>query len=263
MNRPFSHTLARVLSEHTGIHHDPDRQYLLESRLSPLLKTFGVSSLEELGSLLERTPPGREPWLSVYDAISTGESYFFRDRQGLDLIFSTLLPESHVPLTVLSAGCSSGEEVYTMAIFRNLRGFSVPLGLEGIDLSPGQIRKAKEGVYGPRALKLLDRTVIDRFFDHDGSVYRIKNFLRENTRFSQGNILSLAQDRPPLSVDGILCRNVVIYFGEEVRRKAINEFYCLLRKGGFLILGSGESLPDGGSPFVQESHDGTIVYRKI
>ncbi len=257
--------LARVIGERTGIHHDPDRQYLLESRLTPLLKTFQLPSLSALAHLLEQTSLEQEPWLSVCDAISTGETYFFRDRHGLDLIFSTLLPpllKSRGSMNLLSVGCSSGEEVYSLSILRFLAGFSSSLSLEGLDLSFRQIMKAKEGIYGARDVRLLDQELIDRFFDHDGHRRRVKDAIRENTRFTQGNILSLSRDRPPLSVDGILCRNVVIYFDEEVRRKSIKEFYPLLRKGGFLILGSGETLPDNGSPFRQESHGGVMVFRK-
>ncbi|MHB1285248.1 MAG: CheR family methyltransferase [Leptospirales bacterium] len=265
LNPEFSQVLARVIADRTGIHHDPDRQYLIESRLTPLLKIFQIPSLSELGHLLERTPLEQEPWLSVCDAISTGESYFLRDRHGLDLIFSTLLPpllKSQGSLTLLSAGCSSGEEVYSLSILRILTGFSASLSLEGIDLSPRQIIKAKEGVYGTRDVKFLDQELIERFFDHDGNWRRVKNAVRENVRFNQGNILSLSRDRPPLSVDGILCRNVVIYFDGETRRKSTKEFYQLLRKGGFLVLGSGETLPDNGIPFRQESHGGVVVFRK-
>ena len=257
--------LARVIAEQTGIHHAPDRQYLLESRLAPLLKKHSIHSLETLGEVLVRTPPGQEPWLSVYDAISTGESYFLRDRQGLDLIFSALLPElsrSDLSRTILSAGCSSGEEIYTLAILRLLSGFSSPVRLEGIDLSPVQLQKAREGRYDSRAVRFLEKTAIDRYFEHDGKIYRVKDSVRENIRFCQGNILSLDQDRPPGSVSGILCRNVVIYFDDEARKKMINAFYQILEKGGFLILGAGENLPDAGRPFRIESHMGVSVYRK-
>ncbi|MHB8422450.1 MAG: CheR family methyltransferase [Leptospirales bacterium] len=265
MSREFSYELARVIALETGIHHDQDRQYLLESRLSPLLKKLGIPSLENLGDILVRTHPGLEPWLSVYDAISTGESYFLRDRKGLDLIFSTILPDlapSDLPQTILSAGCSSGEEIYTLAILRLLSGFPKPVNLEGVDLSPGQIRKAVEGRYDSRAVRFLERTIVDRYFDPAGNLYQVKDSVRDRIRFFQGNILSLSQDRPPGSVSGIVCRNVVIYFDESVRKKVINVFYHLLEAGGFLILGSGESLPDSGRPFRMDYHEGNAVYRK-
>ncbi|AFS52492.1 putative chemotaxis protein methyltransferase CheR [Leptospirillum ferriphilum ML-04] len=92
MNRTFPVRLARVLAEVTGIHHDRARHYLLESRLSGLVERFNLDSLESLGILLEKTPADEGLWSHVYDAISTGETYFYRDQPGLDRFFSSLPP---------------------------------------------------------------------------------------------------------------------------------------------------------------------------
>lgn len=263
MKRVFPVRLVRLLSDVTGIHHDPDRHYLLDSRLSGLLKSFSLDSLEELGLLLERTPPDQEPWLAVYDAISTGETYFFRDHAGLDLIFPSLIgshPARSGPVRLLSVGCSSGEEVYTLAILALVAGRLPSVLLEGIDLSSGQIAKAREGVFAQRSVRLVPPGLLERAFIREGHFFRIKDELREVVRFSRENILSFS--KPANSYDGILFRNVIIYFEDSVRKKMIEIFYKLIAPGGFLLMGSGEFLPDGGSPFLLESHNGIVVYRK-
>lgn len=263
MKRVFPVRLVRLLSDVTGIHHDPDRHYLLDSRLSGLLKSFSLDSLEALGLLLERTPPDQEPWLAVYDAISTGETYFFRDHAGLDLIFPSLIgshPARSGPVRLLSVGCSSGEEVYTLAILALVAGRLPSVLLEGIDLSSGQIAKAREGVFAQRSVRLVPPGLLERAFIREGHFFRIKDELREVVRFSRENILSFP--KPANSYDGILFRNVIIYFEDIVRKKMIEIFYKLIAPGGFLLMGSGEFLPDGGSPFLLESHNGIVVYRK-
>jgi len=263
VRRVFPVRLVRLLSEVTGIHHDPDRHYLLDSRLSGLLKSFSLDSLEALGLLLERTPPDQEPWLAVYDAISTGETYFFRDRAGLDLIFPLLLgshPIRSAPVRLLSVGCSSGEEVYSLALLALVAGRLPSVLLEGIDLSSGQIAKAREGVFAQRSVRLVPPGLLERAFVREGHFFRVKDELREAVRFSRENILSFS--KPANSYDGILFRNVIIYFEDSSRKKMIEIFYRLISPGGFLLMGSGEFLPDGGAPFHLESHNGIVVYRK-
>ena len=263
MTRPFPDRLARVLADVTGIHHDPARHYLLESRLSGLVRRFDLDSLESLGLLLEKTRPDQGLWPHVYDAISTGETYFFRDRPGLDLLFSSLSASPVLrtgPVRLLSVGCSSGEEVYTLALLALKAGRLDDFRLEGIDLSFAQIKKARSGIYGQRSVRRVPEDLLERGFVQEQSLFRVRDVVRTATRFSRANILSVPS--PADSYEGILCRNVIIYFDEEVRRKLINIFYRLISPGGFLLTGTGELFPDGGSPFHIESRNGIVLYQK-
>ena len=263
MNRTFPVRLARVLADVTGIHHDPARHYLLESRLSGLVERFKLDSLESLGILLEQTPTDEDLWSHVYDAISTGETYFYRDRPGLDLFFSVLSSRPSFktdPVRILSVGCSSGEEVYTLALMAMDAGRLGDFRLDGLDLSRGQIEKARIGLYGQRSVRRVPDDLLNRAFLHEESHYRVLDRVRSITRFSRGNILSVAP--PPDSYEGILCRNVIIYFDDEIRKKLINIFYRLIAPGGVLLAGTGELFPDAGAPFQIESRNGIVLYHK-
>ncbi len=263
MNRPFPVRLARVLADVTGIHHDPARHYLLESRLSGLVRRFDLDSLESLGLLLEQTPTDEGLWQHVYDAISTGETYFFRDRPGLDLFFSSLPDTSSLrsgPVRILSVGCSSGEEVYTLALLALEAGRLHDFRLEGLDLSSSQIEKARNGLYGHRSVRRVPENLLKKAFVQEDSHFRVRDTVRAITRFSRANILSVFP--PPDSYEGILCRNVIIYFDDETRKKLINIFYHLVSPGGFLLTGTGELLPEGGAPFQIESRNGIVLYHK-
>ncbi|OOH69702.1 CheR family methyltransferase [Leptospirillum ferriphilum] len=263
MNRTFPVRLARVLAEVTGIHHDRARHYLLESRLSGLVERFNLDSLESLGILLEKTPADEGLWSHVYDAISTGETYFYRDQPGLDRFFSSLPPRSSIgtdPVRILSVGCSSGEEVYTLALMAMEAGRLEDFRVAGIDLSFGQIEKARAGVYGQRSVRRVPEDLLRRAFHQEGTHYRVRDRVRSVTRFSRGNILSVVS--PLDSYEGILCRNVIIYFDDETRKKLINIFYRLVSPGGVLLTGTGELLPDGGAPFQIESRNGIVLYHK-
>ena len=263
---PFPHRLSRILSEHTGIYHGEERQYLLESRLFPLIRNFGLPSLESLATLLERTPSDASPWPEVFDAVTTGESFFFRDLPGINLLFNTVIPElgqTGRTVTLLSAGCSSGEEVYTLAILRERAKLSQPVEIDGTDLSFRNIELSRKGLYSERSLRFVDVRSRLAYFEPEENAFRIRESVRQGVRFRQGNLLSLDRDVPPEFYDAIVCRNVVIYFSTEARKRVIKNFYLSLKRGGVLILGSGEILPESDEfQFVSEVHGSVFLYRK-
>lgn len=263
---PFPYRLSHILAEHTGIYHGEERQYLLESRLLPLIRTFGLPSLESLATLLERTPTDASPWPEVFDAVTTGESFFFRDLPGINVLFDTVIPngvQSGREVKILSAGCSSGEEVYTLAILRERAGLATPVEVDGIDLSFRNIEQSRKGVYSERSLRFVDDRSRREFFAAEDAGFRVLDPARKGVRFRQGNLLTLDRDVPPEFYDAVVCRNVVIYFSTDARKKVIKNFYLSLKRGGVLILGSGEILPESEEfQFVSEVHGSVFLYRK-
>jgi chemotaxis protein methyltransferase CheR len=263
---PFPYRLSRILSEHTGIYHGEERQYLLESRLLPLIRNFGLPSLESLATLLERTPPAASPWPEVFDAVTTGESFFFRDLPGINLLFDTFVPklgQTGRTVTLLSAGCSSGEEVYTLAILRERARLAQPVEIDGTDLSFRNIELSRKGVYSERSLRFADERSRLDYFEPEENAFRVRDSIRQGVRFRQGNLLTLDREVPPEFYDAIVCRNVVIYFSTEARKIVIKNFYLSLKRGGILILGSGEILPESDEfQFVPEVHGSVLLYRR-
>lgn len=209
---------------------------------------------------------------ALIDVVSIGETYFFREPAQLAALIELAIPErlrSGEPghkLRFLSAGCSSGEEPYSLAI--TLAEQRPDLGPErvsllGIDVSAAAIARARRARYSRWALRATPPELRERFFRREGEDFRLLDPIHAAVRFEEGNLLEPDPLLlPPGSLDVVFCRNVLIYFSERMMRRAVAELARLLVPGGFLFLGHSETLRGISSEFAQEHAHGTFFYRR-
>jgi chemotaxis protein methyltransferase CheR len=225
------------------------RRWRLETALSSLLKERGISTLDELITILVM---GREPSLSnkVVEALLNNETYFFRDRAPFDLLSRHALPmlrerrERKRRISIWSAGCSTGQEVYSLAmLFANKpdlwQGWTIDI--MGSDVSHGVIDRARDGSYTQFEVQRgLGINEMVRWFEETGDGWRAVEQLRRMVRFQVHNLL----ERPPHpgTFDLILCRNVLLYLNADTRAQAFERMTNALAPDGWLMLGAGETV---------------------
>lgn len=234
------------LRERYGINLDK-KKVLIECRMTRELEKYGVPSYERYLELVRRDPSGKMAEEMV-DRLTTNYTYFMREPEHFRLLAEKVLPELAVRrrygvLSVWCAGCSTGEECYTLAmILQECREqLEQPLNsrIVATDISEEALGKARRGVYQARELSALPPGWREKYFaDRDGGGLKAKDCLRSNIRFQRRNLLEPVQDR----FDLIFCRNVMIYFDKESRTKLIRLLESSLNPGGYLFTGHAELL---------------------
>jgi len=251
-----------------GIVLDHSKAYLMESRFAPLLAEYQFSSYDEL---LEKAKKSPELINRVIDTITTNETSFFRDQRPFDLLHSKVLPawldklpkDHHGSLHVWSAACSTGQEIYSIAItirefLRN--NFSKhTIKLTGTDIANSAIAKAKAGRYSQMEVNRgIMPSVLQKYFIQDQTEWKICSELREIVSFQRQNLLkeNVKSDK----FDVIFCRNVAIYFSAVNRKILFDKIADQLKDTGVLIIGSTESLFGICDRLTRAEHDGTSYY---
>ena len=177
--------------------------------------------------------------------LAVGETYFFRDANQLAALFQRVLPECAArdrPVRILSAGCATGEEPYTVAMgLRRARLEPSAFEILGADINADALARARRGVYSAWALRETDATTSATWFTARGREYVLSPVIREAVQFSQRNLLD-ADLWQPASYDVVLCRNVLMYFTADAMERTIQKIAASLRPGGYLFLGYAETL---------------------
>lgn len=259
---------CQFLETNTGIVLGESKQYLVKSRLSPLLSRFGI---ESLGELLNRAMQLRERELktAVIDAMTTNETLWFRDIYPFTLLAERLLPELARPgktLKIWSAACSSGQEPYSIAMIAQEYLAKRPGSLPGLqilatDISSSMLEQCKQGVYDSLSLaRGLSPERRSRFFTPlaDGKM-QLQASVRNMVSFRSFNLLDSYAALGKF--DLIFCRNVLIYFSPENKSKILNQFAGALNPGGYLLLGASESLTGLSDKFEMVRCSPGIIYR--
>ncbi len=262
--------LRDLVHGHCGIFFREDTSYLLERRLAPRLHALGLATFAEYHRFL-RYDPGRGGELDeVLDAITTNETYFYREPFQLEAFAREILPDlartqaRQRRLRILSAGCSTGEEPYTLAILvresRLFDGWDVEI--VGSDISRRCLAAADSGAYGEHAFRSPEAEHLRRWFRLRGGKWVIDDAIRRMVRFGRENLLDPGALASVGRVDAIFCRNVMIYFDLPARRRVLAKLHEKLRQGGWLLLGHSESLLNVSADFeiVQLTRD--LVYRR-
>jgi len=244
-----SRILAGLLEARTGQQLTMSRRWRIETALSSLLKTRGIATLDELITILVM---GREPALAnlVVEALLNNETYFFRDRQPFVLLSSQFLPalaKARLPkkhLKIWSAGCSTGQEPYSLAMLfadEALKWQDWTIDILGTDVSTAVVDRARAGTYTQFEVQRgLGIKQMIRWFAESDDGWRAAEALRRQVRFQVHNILESAPH--PGQFDIILCRNVLLYLSPEKRTMAFDRLAAALAPDGALMLGAGETV---------------------
>ena len=241
--------LAGLLEARPGQQLTMSRRWRIETALASLLRERGIATLDELITILVM---GKEPSLSqrVVEALLNNESYFFRDRTPFDQLGHVALPalaerrRDVKRLRIWSAGCSTGQEIYSLAmIFAEdpVRWNGWTIDLLGSDVSETAVNRARAGLYTQfEAQRGLAVTQMIRWFEESDDGWRVAEKLRRNVRFQVHNILEPAPH--PGQFDIILCRNVLLYLSGDKKRAAFDRLASALAPDGWLMLGAGETV---------------------
>lgn len=262
--------LRDLIADYCGIYFTDSFKYLVERRLQPRLQVLGVSNFRDYYRLLKYGPETGREFDEIVERVTTNETYFFREMRQLQAFTDEVLPEvlrTTDPVGIVriwSAGCSTGEEPYTIAMLLD----EVPAArshrfeIFGNDISRKVLRNAREGVYRDSSFRATDQRYIDRYFVSDNNLRRLRDEVRNRVTFGHLNLMHEGSMALLSNVDVIFCRNVIIYFDQRARSNLISMFYRKLRPGGFLLLGHSESLINVSTDFelVPLKHD--MVYRK-
>lgn len=258
------------LEQQCGIVLGENKQYLVKSRLVPLVSTFKVDSLT---TLIKKTqnPAERQLRAAVIDAMTTNETLWFRDEYPFELLKKRLLPElakSTSSLKIWSAASSSGQEPYSIAMavqeFQQSNSRTFPLGVQitGTDISTTMLEHCKNGFYDNLALSrgLSDERKRKFFTPVDNGMWQVKDSVKKMVNFRQFNLLNSYSLLGKF--DLFFCRNVLIYFSPEIKTKIISQIHGSLNPNGYLFLGASESLSGLSNDFNMIRCSPGIIYQK-
>lgn len=267
--------LRNFISEHFGVYFSDDKRWMLESKLTRIIPVEFKSFLEYYQHLMQKFFVQQsfleKEIIDLIQAITNHETYFFRENGGLSALREIFSQNATKPMRILSAGCSTGEEVYTVAMM--LRDAGIPVfgsGVIGIDLDAEVIKKGSEGIYGTNAFRgVEDRKLynsIKRYFDiteGPNPVYKVRDDLKKVVMFQQANLVDPTSLELLGMFDVILCRNVLIYFNETERTRTFVNLSKLLKPGGYLFLGHSETLQNTNHELRPVDIAGHLLYQKI
>jgi len=244
-----SRILAGLLEARTGQQLTMSRRWRIETALSSLLRERGIATLDELITILVM---GKEPSLSqqVVEALLNNETYFFRDRAPFDLLSRYALPEllqkraKNRRVRIWSAGCSTGQEVYSLAMLfaedaEKWRGWTIDI--LGSDVSTQCVDRARIGTYSQFEVQRgLGINQMIQWFEETDDGWRAAEALRRPLRFQVHNILEPPPH--PGDFDIVLCRNVLLYLSPEKKALAFERLATSMAEDGWLMLGAGETV---------------------
>lgn len=259
--------LQALIQQRSGIVFDESRANFLTTRVMETMRRQGVSCGIEL---LRRVTQSIVEYDSLLERLLTQETSFLR-YPGLFSVFAQEVApellgrkasESEPGLRILSAGCATGEEPYSIAMSlceMTGVGKAPQATIHAVDVSREALARAERGVYSGRSLENLSPSQLGYFFSRNGEEYSVKPMLREMVKFMPTN---LAQPMSLGRFDCIFCMNVMIYFSSELRCNLIERFYQWLEPGGYLFLGHTESVAGVPVKFQQRFANGTRLLQK-
>jgi chemotaxis protein methyltransferase CheR len=280
--------LQTLVYQECGMFFDERRVHFLQDRLQRRLKACGVDTFYSYYRLLTSSD-GKRELNALLENLTVNETSFFRNKPQLDLFHKTILEEilqrkqqrRDFTLRVWSAGCSTGQEPYTVAMLicdalayyylRNPLPFAMPspkplipppwrVEILASDISYSVLRAGQEGMYLESQMEAVDYSYRLRYFDKTNDRYVVKKAVKDLVQFDFHN---LKTEFLPQHNDVIFCRNVMIYFDEAEQKRLIEKFYRCLNPQGFLLVGHAESLFGLTDKFRMIHHNNGTVYQRI
>ncbi|XPV74944.1 MAG: CheR family methyltransferase [Desulfovibrio sp.] len=266
--------LRDFIYEECGIFVPDTRTYLLENRLSNRVRQLALKSFSEYYYYLRYDREKDTELKRLFEVVTTNETSFWRNPPQIevfrDRVLAGLIEEQRKngekSLRIWSAGCSTGDEPYTIAMIlceqlgAEIQNWDIKIVAN--DLSSRVLDAARQGFYSDYSLRNTPEELIKKYFKHDGKRYVIDESLK---RYIDFRMLNLKKRSELLSIERshvIFCRNVIIYFDDEMKKQVVNTFYDNLLSGGQLLVGHSESLHNITRTLKPEHYPGTIVYRK-
>jgi chemotaxis protein methyltransferase CheR len=250
-----------------GIDYPPHRKEVLAFRLAGRVTNDGFGSFRAYIEHLRMLEQDADEWRAVADAITNSETYFFREPHQFEQaaqLLASIDGESERPIRVLSAGCSSGEEAFSLAMLAASKSpMTRRFEVHGVDVTPARLDKARGGRYPLRSLRRGGRPPAGLRLEHFGTLedgtWTFHGWLRERVSFHERNLVD-ARGLRLGHFDLVFCRNVLIYAHPDRMSRFVQTLRDALAPGGYLFLGSSESLMEGVSSLVPVRLGGRFTY---
>ena len=267
-----------LIEQRCGLRFDDSQRVSLSAAVAARMEQLGLKSDDEYYLRLHGDIPRivEAELRNLLNLVTVTETCFFRDAGQFRLLRDRVIPaliaeRASTPLArhalrIWSAGCSTGDEAYSVAItlddmgvFRKHPWLSIEI--VGTDVNSEALEKARGGIYSERAVRNVEGRYLDRYFEANGGTFRLNDAIRNRVRFEFGN---LTQTPMPSTgpQDVVLCKNVAIYFRSDVTQKLVRGLHDTLSPGGYLMLGHSESLWQMSDGFELVEHDRVFCYRK-
>ena len=254
------------VSRESGIVLDEDKKYLLEARLLPVALKHRLYSLDELCSLL-RSSGDPDLRRQVVEAMTTHETFFFRELTQFEALKSTVLPElvelrrHSRRINIWSAASSSGQEAYSAAMTMLEMGLgSWNISIVGTDLSTAVLQRAVAGKYLQLEVNRgLPAPMLVKYFQRDGLNWQLKDEVRRMVRFQQDDLRRISPAWGPFDI--VFCRNVLIYFSIATKRIILDRIWRCLSPGGYLLLGGTETTLNLDDRFLRRKVGQSVLYQ--
>ena len=266
-------SFRNLIYDRCGIHFESKKIYFIKKRLAARMEVLELDTVEDyLRYLKFRDPKGGE-FQELLNLLTTNETYMFREFDQLAVFAEDCLEEvckrkqeqGDRQLRIWCAGCSTGEEAYTLAIIlmEMLEPFSAwDTEIIATDIDTTVLAKARKAEYSPRSVKDVPDEYLQQYFLTNGGEYHVKKPVKELISFQHLNLMDKKQLRAAGQFDFIFCRNVLIYFDEASRKEVVGQYYEHLDTGGFVFLGHSESIGRISTSFTLRKMGGMICYQK-
>ena len=254
-----------LIYDESGIHFSSTNRSILESRLKERLKRSGLETIDDYFQLIRRS---EEELKILLDSVTTNLTRFFRNTAHFQTFEHFVIPDliqrkrsrGDTKLRIWSAGCSTGEEPYTIAmILKEILPREFTFEIVASDISLKSVMIGKEGYYSDNRMNGIPPGYLSTYFTRMEGGYQIKDELKQHIRFDYHN---LKNDSGLRNLDIVFCRNVLIYFDEAAQKAVVNRFYDALAEYAYLYIGHSESLFGMGTRFEFVKTDWACVYRK-
>lgn len=261
--------LAEIIRNQCGIIFRKNKQYLLEYKLTPRLRELGFNSFSDYINYLKYPILNKQELKKLVNLITVNETYFFREKNQIEYMIKHAIPElvsaQKKSFRIWSAGCSTGEEPYSITMLLKESSLLDKYNFEIIatDVSTEVLEKAKGGVYKKASFRNSnDEKVLLKYFDVQNQNYYLKNNIKSLVKFLYFNLVNNDIISYLGKMDYIFCRNVLIYLDVEAKKKVVELFYEILNDEGRLFLGYAETLYKITDKFILKNFSGGSFYKK-
>jgi len=264
--------LTDYIYKKSGIKFEDKKKYFINKRVAKRIEEIGTDSVREYLRYLKFKDDGDE-MQNLMNLLTVNETYFFREFHTLEAFAEYALQEiaeeklkkRDRTLKVWSAGCSTGEEPYTLAIIiremlDNVDDWDVEVVAS--DLDENVLNKAERAFYDDRSIKDVPDEYYSRYFETLRGHHTLKPVIRNMVKFEHLNLMDRMSMRKKRGFDFVFCRNVLIYFDEISRKQVVDHFYISLNKGGYVFLGHSESVGRITTAFNMKRFGSNVVYYK-
>lgn len=264
--------LRDYIYEKSGIFIPDNKKYFIENRLGKQIQQKNLKSYEDYLYMLKFGGDKKEQ-TALFDMVTTNETFFFREPQQFDVFSGELLPRilaentkaGRKEIKIWSAASSTGEEPYTlgMVLLEKLEAAGCRKEILASDISESVIASAKAAVYGSYSVRNIPEFYLKKYFTNTNQQYLLAPAVKAMVKFTNINLIDDKDSKHIRGVDVIFCRNVLIYFDEKAKQKAVSALYDALRPNGYLYIGTSESLHNITRAFKPTVINKVIVYQKM